>query len=495
MRGDEFGWPSPEPTFEEWGNFRPYVGGNLHALDEHGRNIEGSDSDNGKSDAEMEREIAHDRRKQQRQMRENREACEPRAAGSTRGRVKDQKRKKKEIAPSEDVTEEEKKKKKRRTEPEVPQALPPKSPRKKQPLEFVDVEPIDRMQVEEPQAPVAGPSGHNSRPKKRNLLVGSPPPPHRARHSSPPTKVPSEPEQIQLSSESEQEIPAKKPKRASKPTASASSKRPSTGSTSAVARGGGGGGRKGKGKARLSMEQALEEAQKIKVDELKSRFANISSFIDHLSSFELDRPGKLLQGCRILFVNADHWKAGERITRNRLDQGLRLELGIVAKQGGTLVKPEDFVGSPPEATKAEMSEEEIERRAQEEGWTTHVIGFHPSNYRSPTFDEVLGCLGGEEGFKAEDLGPYVKVITFPWVSQCVKERRKQSEWEFAIKGDPRDAPSSRVSSNKSSPRKKSTNDPKERRQGRRKKGPDDEVDTSGESQDEEDDEMAKGAIS
>lgn len=243
------------------------------------------------------------------------------------------------------------------------------------------------------------------------------------------------------------------------------------------------------------MEQALEEAQKIKVDELKSRFANISSFIDHLSSFELDRPGKLLQGCRILFVNADHWKAGERITRNRLDQGLRLELGIVAKQGGTLVKPEDFVGSPPEATKAEMSEEEIERRAQEEGWTTHVIGFHPSNYRSPTFDEVLGCLGGEEGFKAEDLGPYVKVITFPWVSQCVKERRKQSEWEFAIKGDPRDAPSSRVSSNKSSPRKKSTNDPKERRQGRRKKGPDDEVDTSGESQDEEDDEMAKGAIS
>lgn len=482
----------PEPSFDEkWGDLQRRIGRHPTHKDQWGRDAEGSDSDNGLSDHTMEELAEQDRVQWKKNLRRNDELSRQgkRVAGKE---VESRQKRKKESSPTRQETDQQQNgKKKLRTAPSAPH-LPPKQLRKKQPLPFEDEESAHEVQVENLLPPPAiGPSLRKSPSKKQSTFVGtSPPPPHLSRPSSPPPLLASNTEVVELSSESEGGVPAKKQKRSSKPTASASSKVLSTGSTSTAARTG----TKGRSKARVSMEQAIEEAQKIKVDELKTRFADISSFVDHLSSFELDRPMKLLQGCRVLFVNADHWKAS-RTTRNRLDQGLRLEIGIVARQGGTLVKPEDFVPAPPEANTLEMTAQEIESRAEEEGWTTHIIGFHPSSQRPPTFDEVLNCLGGEEGLSAEDLGPFVKVVTFSWVSQCVKERKRQSEWEFAIKGDPREVPSSRVSSNKSSPTKKASTS-KDRRQGRRKKGPDDEdADTSGESHGEEDEEHLRNAIS
>lgn len=162
---------------------------------------------------------------------------------------------------------------------------------------------------------------------------------------------------------------------------------------------------------------------------------------------------------------------------------------IVVKRGGTLIKPEDFVGSPQDATLQEMGEEEIERRAEEEGWTSHIIGFSPSQQRSPNFTEILKCLG-KNGIKVKDLGPYVKVIKFDWVSQSYLRGKRQSEWEFAIEPDPRVAvvASSRSSPTKSSPTKKSV---KDRRQGRRR-GPDEDGDTTGGSEGEDDEAVIRG---
>ncbi|GAA5949248.1 hypothetical protein JCM3765_003343 [Sporobolomyces pararoseus] len=482
----------PEPSFDEkWGDLQKRIGRHPSHKDQWGRDAEGSDSDNGVSDSMMEELVHRDRVEWKRRMRRNEEYSRQGKRDLEKATESKPKRKKERSSTMQQEDQRKNDQRKPQTDPSI-LPLPPRQPRKKQPLAFETEEIAHQMQVDNLPAPTNDSSVRNSPSKKHGIVVEpSPPPPHLSRTVSPPPVAISAHEILELSSESEGGVPAKKQKRSSKSTVSTSSKGLATGSSSTAPRAS----TKGRTKARLSMEQAIEEAQKIKVDELKTRFADISSFVDHLSSFELDRPMKLLQGCRVLFVNADHWKAS-RTTRNRLDQGLRLELGIVARQGGTLIKPEDFVPSPPEANKVEMTDQEIESRAEEEGWTTHIIGFHPSSQRPPTFNEALSCLGrGEEGITVDDLGPFVKVVTFSWVSQCVKERKKQSEWEFAIKGDPREAPSSRVSSNKSSPTKKSTS-AKDRRQGRRKKGPEDEeADTSGESLGEEDEEHLKSAIS
>ncbi|GAA5932137.1 uncharacterized protein JCM15063_001131 [Sporobolomyces koalae] len=228
-------------------------------------------------------------------------------------------------------------------------------------------------------------------------------------------------------------------------------------------------GSKVRSKPRMSMEKAIEAAQKIKIDELKTHFVDISAFIDHLAAFEPDRPGTLLAGCRIAFVNADHWKSrgGAGSSRNRFDQGLRLEMGIVAKQGGELIKPDAFIAPPADLSLASMTQRDIDDRAEKEGWTTHIIGFHPSSYRPPTFREIVKCLGGGDGISIDELGSYVKVVKFAWVSQCVKDRKRQSEWEFAIDGDPRVTPPSRVNSTKSSPVKKTPqSSPRKSRQTR-----------------------------
>ncbi|GAA5905344.1 type-X family DNA polymerase [Sporobolomyces salmoneus] len=479
-------WDPPEMSFEEkLANLQKGLGRHPAYKDQWGRDPDGSDTENGLSDDPMERLVEQDRREfEKRLWKPPKQGTSDKAEEATA-----QKQKKKRT-----VT-----KKKRGGDQEEEEAERKTSEKKRKPSPPSHASSDQPMPDEESRTPIAGPSNSVAHSTRSPHLLSSPPPLHPSRKSSPSRPAPPPNKATSSSSESECEAPAKKKQRVSKAPVLIASKTLSTAPESTTTRGGGGAKGKGKekvkGKARLSMEQALEEAQKIKVDELKTRFADISSFIDHLSSFEIDRPGKLLQGCRVVFVNADHWKANSTI-RNRLDQGLRLELGIVARQGGTLIKPEAFVGAPQDANQNDMNEEETERRAEAEGWTTHIIGFHPSNYRSPTFDEVLGCLGESEGgLTAEQLGPYVKVVTFPWVSQCVKERKRQSEWEFAIKGDPREISPSRVSSNKSSPTKKKSPSAKDRRQGRKKKGPDDEAETSGESQGEEDEGVIKGAIS
>jgi hypothetical protein len=489
----------PEDSFmDRLTDLQNRIGRDVHYKDQWGRDPQDSeDSDNGKSDETMEKMWELDVEESERK----REAIRLRMEkGKERGVKADKgKDKKRKINRKGEPMKGGGAKKEEEKQSRIDDARLPQKSARKQPLELDNDHASDRMEIDEPVAPVAGPSGHNSRPQKPIAPPADDPlPAHLPRASSPPLPELTSTVLELSSDDSDREAPKKKAKRPSKPTAPPppASKVTSTASTttSAPTRG------KGKAKARQSMEQAIQEAQKIKPDELRNHFPDISSFIDHLSSFELDRPGKLLQGCRILFVNADHWKVNGGIggggTRNRLDQGLRLEMGIVARQGATIVKPEDFVPSPQEANATEMTEEEIGRRAEEEGWTTHIVGYHPSNFRPPTFEEVLSCLGSEQtGMTAAELGPFVKVIRFSWVSDSVKSRKKTSEWEFAIQGDPREVPSSRVSSNKSSPTKKNkAKSARDRRPGK-KRGPDDGGDTTGESLGEDDDGMPNGAIS
>lgn len=492
----------PEPSFlDRLADLESRIGRGPHSKDRWGRDPDDDDdSDNGLSDGAMERLWEQD----EVAMRDRLDRTKPKSArerssvgtrmGRGNGKARQDKTKRKtEADGATDAQARATQDKKRRTEPSSPPGpLLAEPARRRHPPTIGNEIEEDRMQVEEPLLPVAGPSGHNSRRKFLSPDAAALPPPHRTRPTSPPIVETTTTRTVEASSDSDRAEPSRKPKPSapsSKPTPTAST----SATTARTSRGG-----KGKTKARPSMEQAIVEAQKIKPDELKTRFPDIPAFIDHLSSFELDRPGKLLEGCRIVFVNADHWKVNGGVgggTRNRLDQGLRLELGIVARQGGTIVKPRDFVASPREATSVAMTERELHRRADDEGWTTHIIGYHPTTFRPPTFDEVLDCLG-DEGVSAEELGPFVKVVTFPWVSETVKARKRRSEWEFAIEGDPREAPPSRVSSAKSSPTKQDkAKSAKDWRQGRKKRGPEDGGDETGESQGDDDDGYAHGTVS
>ncbi|GAA5851288.1 hypothetical protein JCM3766R1_006052 [Sporobolomyces carnicolor] len=475
-------WHLPEPSFEEKAtDLQRRLGRHPIYKDQWGRDPQASDSDNGLSDDAMDDLVAKDRLEMENRLKANKRAR------SVRGTRQSDKAESRSRRPTRLSTAAEGSSTKGGKEAKVSRAPAAQDALPSPVTQLLKTDVIEENQSD--IGPVAGPSGHNSKTDRQRRVISSPPPVHPSHISSPARAATCDAEEIDQSSASDEGTSTTKKPRLSKSSIPTSSRTLSTVSTSTAARPGGRGRRKG----RVTMEQAIEEAQKIKVEELNTRFADISSFIDHLASFELSRPGKLLQGCRIVFVNADHWKAS-KTTRNRLDQGLRLELGIVARQGGALVKPEHFVGAPPDVVNISGRELDIESRAVDEGWTTHIIGFHPSNYRPPTFAEVLACLGGDEGLSADDLGPYVKVVTFPWVSQCVKERKRQSEWEFAITGDPREATSSRPSSTKSSPVKRPPS-AKDRRQGRRRKDPDDVAETSGESQAEDDEGQIKGAIS
>ncbi|GJN87149.1 hypothetical protein Rhopal_000094-T1 [Rhodotorula paludigena] len=207
-----------------------------------------------------------------------------------------------------------------------------------------------------------------------------------------------------------------------------------------------GAGARGK-KPRLSFEQAADE-----VYNKKTSFANISDYLSHLDEFERD-PGagakpRVLSGTRIVFVNTDHWRKGGSSAasaaatgpvRNRFDQALRNNMRIAAKHGAVLVKPEDFV--PPPFDVGDDNAAALDpQRAEHEQWTTHIIPLELPGHRRTTYAEVLRCLGPSAGGLDEDeLGPFVHVVGFDWVSQAVKARARPVESEFAFPGDYRAA--------------------------------------------------------
>lgn len=208
-----------------------------------------------------------------------------------------------------------------------------------------------------------------------------------------------------------------------------------------------------KKKARVSLEA---EIAKLKTSAGVKRFKEIqtvSAYVEHLAQFELDAKGSLpLAGTRVIFVNADHWlparvaprrsssSSSARPLRNRLDPTLRHQVEIAVKQGATLVKPEDFVPPPFDVESEPFDAAQAER----EGWTTHIIPFTPSTKQVPvrnaTFTEMLSCLGPDVGgIEQDDLGPYVKVVGFGWVSNSVEARGRAVEFPNLISGDFREA--------------------------------------------------------
>lgn len=203
-----------------------------------------------------------------------------------------------------------------------------------------------------------------------------------------------------------------------------------------------GAGARGK-KPRLSFEQAADEVYK-----KKTSFATISDYLSHLDEFERDpvagaKP-RVLSGTRIVFVNTDHWRKGGSSAasaaatgpvRNRFDQALRNNMRIAAKHGAVLVKPEDFV--PPPFDVGDDNAAALDpQRPDDEQWTTHIIPLELPGHRRARYAEVLRCLGSSpEGLNEDELGPFVHVVGFDWVSQAVKARGRPVEGEFAFPGD------------------------------------------------------------
>ncbi|GAA5965839.1 hypothetical protein JCM21900_005462 [Sporobolomyces salmonicolor] len=319
-------------------------------------------------------------------------------------------------------------------------------PRRKRPLSFGEAGDVS-LAIDEPPPPLAGSSNSvsspakkpTSFPRKTALPPSAPSPP---RPSSSPI------EEIELCSDPDDPAPAKsktskksRSSRASKATTpppvrvSPTKTSPSERTMRAAS--------KVKAKPRPSLEKTLELAEKIKPPELRNQFPTIASYVDHLAGLEIERPlpssgRRLLEGLRIAFVNAGHWfgtntiNAGKPIPRNQLDQRLRNEMGIVAKQGGTLVAPEDFVPAPPAFDPSRLSDPELTLRAEEEGWTTHIIPFVPTaKTRPPSREQMLICLGPDpQGLSEEQLGRFVQVVMFDWVSQSINKSAVQPEWEY-----------------------------------------------------------------
>ncbi|GEM12646.1 DNA polymerase lambda [Rhodotorula toruloides] len=221
------------------------------------------------------------------------------------------------------------------------------------------------------------------------------------------------------------------------------STRPSAVDVSIVAGKAGGVTARTRKKPRLSLEQALAEARKLKGDKLVEQFKTVSDFIDYLEQFspQLAESKKVLAGCRIVFLNTDHWRHSRQIVvrasasavaRNRFDQALRTNMSVAAKNGAILVRPEDFVPPPYEVTGEPFDLE----RAEAEGWTTHIIPLVPQGQRMPSYKEIIACLGPDaSGITRDELGPFVQVVGFSWITKCIDVKGKASEWPYVLKGD------------------------------------------------------------
>lgn len=194
-------------------------------------------------------------------------------------------------------------------------------------------------------------------------------------------------------------------------------------------------------KPRLSLEKAADDTLKLRGDKLTKQFATISDLVHHLEQFAPAQPAvkRSLKGCRVVLVNTDHWLVGSAAAagkpdrkRNRLDQGPRTCLTVLAKQGATLVAPEDFSAPDPDLSGPPFDLEQ----AEAERWTTHVVPYVLKGQRKPTYDEVLACLGpAPGGVSRGELGNFVKVVKYDWVQACAEQRVKVQETMYLLDGD------------------------------------------------------------
>ncbi|GAA5838399.1 hypothetical protein JCM11251_004925 [Rhodosporidiobolus azoricus] len=207
---------------------------------------------------------------------------------------------------------------------------------------------------------------------------------------------------------------------------------------------------KGK-KPRKSLDDEIVRLQKLSGPKLSDEFKTIADFIAHLEQFEPAVPGKrILEGTRICFVNTDHYRlsassailpgnASPLATRNRFDLGLRTWMTVAARNGATLVPPEEFLPPPYDVADSQHFDPV---RAEKERWTTHIIPFVPSGgkLQPPSYEQILTCLGPDAGgIRWDELGPFVKVVLFKWVSVSVEAKGRALEFDYEIPGDPRAA--------------------------------------------------------
>ncbi|KAK4051868.1 hypothetical protein OIV83_002573 [Microbotryomycetes sp. JL201] len=162
-------------------------------------------------------------------------------------------------------------------------------------------------------------------------------------------------------------------------------------------------------------------------------FPEIKDMVEFLAPIRPARTTNYLAGCRIAFVNANRRPNQPVYIRNRMDISLPLHMYNVIRNGGELVSPDDFVGSPPDAERSDVE------RAAREGWTTHVIVLLllGGQYK-PSFKEVLTHLG-PNGVTLEQLGPFVQVVDQAWLGDRIAARDLKicREAEYTLQDDPR----------------------------------------------------------
>lgn len=167
------------------------------------------------------------------------------------------------------------------------------------------------------------------------------------------------------------------------------------------------------------------KAGKISKDGLTKEFPTISSYLSHLDSFEPTSAIGLegvLAGVRIVMVNT-HYSP-----QNSFGTGVRQRINIMINLGATVVKPEDFTPSP-SAVNSSTDLGDWKEVAEEENWTHYIIPFEVEGASAPTMKKIMSCLGdGIE--KQSQLGKYVKVVKFSWVSECVKIGGRVDDWGF-----------------------------------------------------------------
>ncbi|KWU42153.1 hypothetical protein RHOSPDRAFT_27126 [Rhodotorula sp. JG-1b] len=187
---------------------------------------------------------------------------------------------------------------------------------------------------------------------------------------------------------------------------------------------------RGRSSARISLEQAVEKVLKLKKTKLTDPFPTVADLVAHLVQFTSAQPNakRCLKGCRIVFVNTEHWSSAPstsaKLTRNPMDEGLR-----TARRSS---RPEEFVAPDPSVSPDQLDPDQAEAK----GWTTHIVPYVLSQQRLPTYDQILACLGPDEGgISREQLGPFVKVVKYPWVASCIEKRVRADEKPYLIQGD------------------------------------------------------------
>ena len=195
---------------------------------------------------------------------------------------------------------------------------------------------------------------------------------------------------------------------------------------------------KGRAKARLSLEQEVDRVLKLRKTKLTDPFPTVADLVAHLVQFTSAQPNakRCLEGCRIVFVNTEHWSSAPstsaKLARNPMDEGLRLCLTVAIRHGATLIPPEEFVAPDPSVPPDQLDPDQ----AAAEGWTTHIVPYVLSHQRLPTYDQILACLGpDEDGISREQLGPFVKVVKYAWVASCVDKRARVPETMYLLGGD------------------------------------------------------------